>query len=135
MVDSSRSYNNPRVNLLVVVNGGELSADEAENRASLLQPTETMQLERDPQTGTYRAPLDGQPPSTVVVMAVATITGQEEGAVEPLGTVVDPDALDALFAPRLDGTARRGGRVSFRFADFDVTVAGGEVRLAPLLTD
>lgn len=41
---------------------------------------------------------------------------------EPLHDVVDPTALDALFAPRPEGTPRRGGRVEFTFCGYDVTV-------------
>jgi len=40
--------------------------------------------------------------------------------------VVDPDALDALFAPRTDGSTRncRDGEVRFAYADREVVVGG-----------
>lgn len=41
---------------------------------------------------------------------------------EPLHDVVDPQALDALFAPKRNGTPRVGGRVSFEFCGYEVTV-------------
>ncbi|WP_459807299.1 HalOD1 output domain-containing protein [Halopiger thermotolerans] len=39
----------------------------------------------------------------------------------PLYDVVDPDALEALFAPTEGGTTRRG-RVEFTYAEYRVTV-------------
>lgn len=45
-----------------------------------------------------------------------------------LGEVLDPDALDALFAPRPDGAPRSGGQVTFEFYDHVVSVnADGQV--------
>lgn len=42
---------------------------------------------------------------------------------ESLSEYVDPDALDSLFAPRLDGTPRaEGGSVSLSLYDHDVVV-------------
>lgn len=40
----------------------------------------------------------------------------------PLYDVVDPDALEALFAPT-EGGATRAGRVEFAYADYRVTVS------------
>jgi hypothetical protein len=42
-----------------------------------------------------------------------------------LNDYVDPDALDDLFGPRLDGESRPGGRVVFEVADCEVTVHDG----------
>ncbi len=39
----------------------------------------------------------------------------------PLGTVIDPDALDALFTSPFDD-ALRDGRVEFTYCDYQVTV-------------
>ncbi|MFA9501572.1 HalOD1 output domain-containing protein [Natrinema sp. H-ect1] len=68
-----------------------------------------------------------RPPSQAVIEAVAEAEGvQPEGlappAYEPLHAVVDPTALDGLFAARSDGRGRPSGTVSFRFCGYDVTV-------------
>lgn len=63
----------------------------------------------------------------MVIEAVAEETGTEpEDLPETLHDVVDPDALDALFA----GKNKTEGVVMFRFCGFDVTVtADREVTL------
>lgn len=66
-------------------------------------------------------------PSQAVVEAVAEAEGVPPDeltppAYEPLHAVVDPTALDALFAARPEGTNRPNGTVSFRFCGYDVTV-------------
>lgn len=68
-------------------------------------------------------------PSHAVVAAVAAEEGVRPEAVEPvLYDVLDPDALDALFAPRHDGTRRGSGETSFVLGDYAVTVdADGSV--------
>ncbi|MFB6281663.1 MAG: HalOD1 output domain-containing protein [Haloferacaceae archaeon] len=71
-------------------------------------------------------------PSVAVVEAVARATGERP---EPgtLYRAVDPDALDALFADRPDGSARTGGTLSFVVGDCVVAVrADGEVTAAAL---
>lgn len=74
-------------------------------------------------------------PSQAVVEAVAEreeIPAEElrPPEYEPLHAVLDPAALDALFAPRVGGHERRGGSVSFSFCDYDVTVdPDGTVRV------
>ncbi|WP_436347777.1 HalOD1 output domain-containing protein [Natronorubrum sp. FCH18a] len=68
-----------------------------------------------------------QVPSQKVIKAIAAAEGippeqLHPPAYESLHTVIDPEALDALFAPRSDGTPRPGGEVSFPFCNYDVTV-------------
>ncbi|MDS0477618.1 HalOD1 output domain-containing protein [Natrinema sp. 1APR25-10V2] len=68
-----------------------------------------------------------QTPSQAVIEAVAEAEGVEPTAVappeyEPLHAVVDPAALDALFADRSNGAKRSHGVVSFPFCGYDVTV-------------
>lgn len=70
---------------------------------------------------------DERPPSQAVVEAVAEAEGVRPTDLAPpeyesLHAVVDPAALDALFADRSNNTRRPRGTVSFRFCDFDVTV-------------
>ncbi|SIR74855.1 HalOD1 output domain-containing protein [Natronorubrum thiooxidans] len=66
-------------------------------------------------------------PSQAVVEAIADAEDIPARQVRPpayesLHAAIDPEALDLLFAPRADGTPRPGGRVSFPFCGYDVTV-------------
>lgn len=62
--------------------------------------------------------------SAAVVSAVAELTGSAPDSIDPLYTVVDPDALDALFE------ADRG-RVAFTYCGCDVDVsADGSVHVS-----
>ncbi|WIV68664.1 HalOD1 output domain-containing protein [Natrialbaceae archaeon AArc-T1-2] len=66
-------------------------------------------------------------PSQAVVEAVADAESVPPESLcppeyDPLHSVIDPQALDALFEPRADGTPRSSGRVSFTFCGYDVTV-------------
>ncbi|WP_247728728.1 HalOD1 output domain-containing protein [Halovivax limisalsi] len=75
------------------------------------------------------------PVSQAVVEAVAEaegidVTDVEPPAFEPLYEVVDPEALDLLFAPTVGGAERAAGSVSFEYAGHDVTVySDGRVTL------
>ncbi|WP_157971526.1 HalOD1 output domain-containing protein [Halorussus litoreus] len=65
--------------------------------------------------------------SQLVIEAVSEATGSDPTEVGPLYHVIDPDALDRLFAGT-PGRTRVGGRVEFTFAGCDVVVRGdGEV--------
>ncbi|WP_049888390.1 MULTISPECIES: HalOD1 output domain-containing protein [Natrinema] len=74
-------------------------------------------------------------PSQAVIEAVAEAEGVSPAAISPpdyqsLHAVVDPAALDALFADRSNGASRPGGTVSFSFCNYDVTVdQDGQVTL------
>ncbi|MGQ3412202.1 HalOD1 output domain-containing protein [Natrinema sp. LN54] len=66
--------------------------------------------------------------SQAVIEAVAEAEGVSPTeisppAYEPLHAVVDPAALDALFADRHNGASRSLGTVSFPFCGYDVTVS------------
>ena len=61
-------------------------------------------------------------PSTAVVEAVARVRDCSPTDLESLDKTVDTDALNALFAPRHDGTQRGGGRLSFSYGGKNVTV-------------
>ena len=71
-----------------------------------------------------------------IIEAIAEREGVETTAIEPpeyeaLYDVLNPEALDALFAPREDGTPRTEGRIEFAFCGYDVVVTSdGEVELA-----
>lgn len=65
------------------------------------------------------------PIAEAVVTAVAEAEGVEPSALErPLTAVVDPDALEALFAPTADGRSRADGRVAFTYCGHRVVVDG-----------
>lgn len=70
---------------------------------------------------------DEQLPSQAVIEAIATAEGVSPSELappeyEPLHAVVDPEALDALFADRSSGTPRPGGSVSFTYCGYALTV-------------
>jgi hypothetical protein len=58
-----------------------------------------------------------------IIAAISTITDTDPTELEPLAAAIDPEALDALFGPRLDGTARDGAvDVRFSYADYRIHV-------------
>jgi hypothetical protein len=72
----------------------------------------------------------GAETTVAVAEAVAEVTGEPPTSTPPLFEVVDPDALDRLFAPRSAGLV--DGRVVFPVADCWVTVhAAGRVAVSP----
>ena len=81
-------------------------------------------LKYDAATDTYRVEYsDGtDPPSSVVVESIASITDRDRFDLDPLYQVVDPDALDALFEPRVDGCHRGEGEVTFAYHGYEVAV-------------
>lgn len=73
--------------------------------------------------------------SQAVVEAVSEregvdLTEFEPPEFDPLYTVVDPEALDALFAPTHGGEERTDGSVTFEYEGYTVTVhSDGRVEL------
>lgn len=71
-----------------------------------------------------------------VIAAVAEREGVDPMDLEPpeydaLYDVVNPEALDALFAPRTDGSRRPRGRVEFPFCGYHVIVTSdGDVEVS-----
>ena len=62
-----------------------------------------------------------------VIAAIAEREGVDPMDIEPptydaLYDVINPEALDSLFAPREDGTPRAAGRVEFPFCGYQVVV-------------
>jgi hypothetical protein len=61
---------------------------------------------------------------TAIVQAVSRAADVPVEAMEDeLNDVVDPDALNHLFADRIDGRPRKGGTVAFTMEGCDVTVS------------
>lgn len=73
--------------------------------------------------------------STAVVRAVSAVEGHDPRSLRPLAEVVDPAALDALFAPGSDSTTRTGGRLSIVYEGCHITVDNGEYLTLRLLED
>lgn len=69
-------------------------------------------------------------PSLAVILAVADATDRPPTEVGPLSDVIDPDALNDVFAPA-PGGRREPGTVLFRFEERTVVIDGsrGEVRV------
>lgn len=67
-------------------------------------------------------------PVFAVVSAVAEASGTDPFELPPLNEVIDPEALNDLFASRPEASVEK---VAFRYAGYDVAVHGnGDVRVA-----
>nr|WP_227356632.1 HalOD1 output domain-containing protein [Haladaptatus salinisoli] len=62
-----------------------------------------------------------------ITAIIAETDGQSIYELKPLYDVIDPEALDALFAPHVDGTSRPVGEVSFHYEGYWVTVSSDGV--------
>lgn len=65
------------------------------------------------------------PPKTLterIVAAVANAADCSSRELPPLYEVIDPDALDRLFAPTYEGGPRSDGRVMFEYAGYEVVI-------------
>ncbi|WP_266081168.1 HalOD1 output domain-containing protein [Haladaptatus caseinilyticus] len=70
--------------------------------------------------------------SNQILTVIAEVDDRSVNAIEPLYKTIDPDALDALFAPQIDGSSRASGNVSFKYAGYWVTVSSeGAVEIDP----
>lgn len=67
-----------------------------------------------------------EPVTTAVHRAIEQSAECESNLDKPLFEVVNPDALNALFAPVDSDTSSRGGRVSFVYGDCRITVENAE---------
>jgi hypothetical protein len=69
--------------------------------------------------------------SVTIVEEVAQKEGvPSEAVTPPLNNVINTDALDRLFEPRLDADTRTQGRVEFPYVGYQITVlADGTVRV------
>lgn len=89
----------------------------------------------DPETDTYRLRHDwrsDESVATAVITGVAAVTNTPPTEMDPLFEILDPDALDQLFASTAGGSSRDDGRISFEIEGCAVTVdATGEIALTP----
>lgn len=61
-------------------------------------------------------------PSTAVVTVVAEESGKDPVALSPIYEAVDPDSLDAIFAPVREPTRVPTGSVQFEYYGYSVIV-------------
>lgn len=78
------------------------------------------------------APTESNPLSTRIITALARHKGVAADELDvPLHTCIDVDALDSLFAPLANGSARPEGCLTFTVDDCTVTVtADGDIAIA-----
>jgi len=74
---------------------------------------------------THRRRVDDGPPSEAVVETLADALDRDPLDLPPLNDVLDPDALDALFADTPGGTVREGAFV-FECCGCTVAVLGSD---------
>ena len=68
---------------------------------------------------------ENESPSNGVITSLAAVKGCTPLELEPLGEIIDPDALDALVR-------ERSVEVTFLYAGWLVTVTGEEIEIWPL---
>lgn len=84
--------------------------------------------------GTYRTQFDShtRPASEAILSAVVAATGNDPLELPPLYSVIDPDALDALFETPTPGASKQRLTVTFEYADCRVSAkAHGTVVVEP----
>ncbi|WP_124193121.1 HalOD1 output domain-containing protein [Natrarchaeobius oligotrophus] len=62
-----------------------------------------------------------------IVKGIAALTGEQAEEIPPLHSVVNPDALDALFEPLAEENERPLGKVSFEYYGFEISVYASDV--------
>ncbi|WP_458210863.1 HalOD1 output domain-containing protein [Haladaptatus sp. NG-SE-30] len=94
-----------------------------DNENGELGTTDTHRTEFDPSTDSA---------SEELIKAVARLNDADPVELPLLADFIDPEALDALFRPREDGTLRgTSGRVEFAYDAYHVTVdSGGTIHLS-----
>ena len=85
----------------------------------------------------YRVTGDTDDASTRIIRGVDELVGQDTEKLTWLYDSIDPDALDAIFKQKHDGTSRTGGKVIFptRGCEIVVHADGGIVIYAPAEDD
>ncbi|WP_266082460.1 HalOD1 output domain-containing protein [Haladaptatus caseinilyticus] len=89
----------------------------------------------DAQPTSGMQPLNGtEPIETTVINRILQHENTDPEDLVPLYEVIDPEALNLLFAPRRDGSSRStAGTVRFQYCGYQVTVTSDhDVRLDPL---
>lgn len=92
-------------------------------------------VEYDPDSEVYSTEYTdwAHPPSEVVVDALTTITDTDVIDLPPLHDVIDPDSLDTLFRPTIQGAHHREGNISFTYCGHHVAVKSyGRIEIRPI---
>lgn len=99
------------------------STEPPEPSLRIDSPDFTRELTHHPQTDTYRMEYSSaeHAPHEVVVHSVAAVEGCSPLELAPLSTVVDPDALDRLFGPTVEGS-HGDGVITFDYHGYEVTL-------------
>jgi hypothetical protein len=85
------------------------------------------ELDRDGRKA-YRIAGRNDDPSTRVIRGVEEIVGQSAEKQTWLYDSVDPDALDAIFGQKHDGTSRTDGKITFIARECEIIInADGEI--------
>lgn len=86
---------------------------------------------------TWRTTINtGETPIEAVIWAVASIANRKRVTLPPIHETIEPDCLDMIFCPTVEGLTRTDGAVTFPFADYHVTVtADGDVHVGPIEED
>lgn len=106
--------------------------DDENRHLNSVEPHEGIEYNAD--TEMYHASYNGDTESVclAVIETVAAVSETDPSELKPLYPVVDPDALNRLFAPKQDMMGRTDGEVRFTYCGYDVTVtSNGAVRVAP----
>lgn len=80
-------------------------------------------------------PVDNQAVSTAIMREVARRKGVSAVDLDSIYHVINPDALEALFSPQLDGQPRTDGHVTFPYCGCEVTVTSDRTIHIKPLTD
>lgn len=80
----------------------------------------TRSIEYDERSQTYRVDCQGESLATAIVMTVSAAADRDCDDLPPLYDVIDPEALETVFAPL--HPRRPNAQVSFSYADCRVTV-------------
>ncbi|RBI60416.1 hypothetical protein DMJ13_19100 [halophilic archaeon] len=71
--------------------------------------------------------------AAAIITHIAAQKDVEPTTLDPLYEVIDPEALENLFAPQLDGTSRTDGQVEFAYSGYRVTITSdGDIQSTPL---
>jgi hypothetical protein len=92
-------------------------------------------LDYDANTGTYRASFDSDRETIceALLLVVAAVSGTDPLELPSLPPVLDTDAVERLIDPSVTGSSSGDLRVSFTFADCDVTIHSyGIITVRPL---
>jgi hypothetical protein len=103
-----------------------------DTKTTLQEPFTTSTLELSvSKPGTYLVKYDPavDPPSVAVVATVASIVEEDPLDLEPLSSVIDPDALDTMV--RTSSAGKRSGiSLTFPYSGFEVSVRDdGQVQI------